>query len=119
MSILPPPADSVLLLRDVRELEVESESAHHERLPLVRDVADRLGGGRATTPPGGARQPAHPLDDLHQPLALLLDEHGAEDRSEQPDVAAELRTCSPAGGALALDLDLDLHERKARPSARR
>src|SRR3954469_17925714 len=118
MSILPPPADSVLLLRDVRELGVESQPTHHERLPLVGDVAHGLGGCRATTPPSGAREPAHALDDLHQPLALLLDEHGAEDRSEQPDVAAELRTCSPpAGGALALDLDF--HERKARPSATR
>src|SRR3954452_6313466 len=60
MSILPPPADSVLLLRDVRELEVESERTHHERLPLVGDVAHGLGGCRAPTPPGGARAPAPP-----------------------------------------------------------
>ncbi len=76
-----------MLLGEVRELEVEAEGAQHERL--------LLGGQRR----GGARNRAvgacasclatDRLDQVEQPLALLLDEHGAEDRPEDAHVAAE------------------------------
>ena len=78
----------MVLLGEVRELEVEAERAQDERL-LARArrgadldcllVARRSGG------------PARPLDEVEQPLALLLDEHVAEDRAEKADVAPQGR----------------------------
>jgi hypothetical protein len=39
------------------------------------------------------------LDRLEQPFAFLLDEDRAEDRAEEPDVAAELRPAGQTRGA--------------------
>jgi hypothetical protein len=41
--VLPAPPDAVVLLGDVRELEVEPERAQHERLPLGRQRAHAVG----------------------------------------------------------------------------
>src|SRR5439155_13869932 len=86
-----PPPDAVVLLGDVRELEVDGEGAEDERLALEVDRADELDElldrlGRAA-PPGAAELP-RALLELEQLLALLLDDHQAERVAEQADVAA-------------------------------
>ncbi len=85
-------ADPVVLLGDVRELEVEGERAQHRRLLPGRERVHGLGqlgrGGRVTLP-AGAGEAADPLLELEQPLALLLDEHATEQVAEQADVPAE------------------------------
>jgi hypothetical protein len=93
--VLPAAPQPVVLLGEVRELEVEPEGPQHLRAPLVGKVADH---GREVGPrpglPGGtrlARELPDPLDVLEQILALLLDEDTAEDLAEEPDVAAERR----------------------------
>ncbi len=92
-----------MLLGDVRQLEVEGERAQDERLPLQVEAADdlcELGGRRLVSPAPPPRQRAHPLLELEQLLALLLDDHPAEDLPEQPDVAPERRVRTrhvPAG----------------------
>jgi hypothetical protein len=88
--VLAPATDPVLLLGDVRELEVHGEGAQDECLLLPRDRAygrAHLFHGAAL--PGGSRKQAHALDDLQKPFAFLLDEHRSEDGPEEPDVAAE------------------------------
>jgi hypothetical protein len=86
--VLAPAAQAVVLLGEVRELEVEPERAQHERL-LVR-ARERLDLDRLLLP-RRAGGPASPLDELQQPLALLLHEHVAENRPEQTDVAPKRR----------------------------
>ncbi len=86
--VLAPPADAMLLLGDVRQLEIEREGPQHARLPLDRQrghtldqlVVRRPGAGRA-------RECPHALDVLEQRLVLLLDEHPPEQVAEQADVA--------------------------------
>src|SRR6185437_6897183 len=72
-------ADAMLLLGDIRKLEVGRERAQHARLALERELGDRCGEvvlrpGR----PGSTREPAQPLDVLEQALAVLLHEDTAE-----------------------------------------
>ena len=83
-------ADPVLLLGDVRELEVERERAQHARLPLERQRRDR---GREVVVRGpaarGAGERPDALDVVEERLVLLLDEHPAEQVAEHADVAPE------------------------------
>ena len=93
--VLAPPAHAVVLLRDVRELEVEGERAQHARLPRHRKRLDRvveLVPARAAA--RGPRERADVLDVLEQPAALLLDEHPPEQVAEQPDVPPQRRVGS-------------------------
>ena len=87
-----PAADPVLLLGDVRELEVERERPQHARLPLERQRRrPRPRGRRAArrrAPP--ARAP-HALDVREERLVLLLDEHLPEQVAEHANVAPERR----------------------------
>ena len=87
-----PAADPVLLLRDVRELEVERERAEDARLPLEREAGDS--GGEIVVRRAVARRPrerADALDVGEQRLVLLLDEHLPEQVAEQADVAPQRR----------------------------
>ena len=85
-------ADPVMLLGDVRELEIEGERAQHRRLLPRRQPVHGLGqlgrGGRVALPAGACEAP-DPLLELEQPLALLLDEHAPEQVAEQADVPAK------------------------------
>jgi hypothetical protein len=86
------PADAVLLLGDVRELEVRCEGAQDARLSLEwqsPDCGGEVVGGHSLA--CGAREPTHPLDVGEQRLVLLLDEDAAEDVSEQANVAPKRR----------------------------
>ena len=86
------PADAMLLLGDVRELEVRREGAQDARLPLERQLADRrsqvVGRNSFACSP---REPAHPLDVVQQRLVLLLDEDAPEDVAEQANVPPQRR----------------------------
>ena len=86
------PTDAVLLLGDVRELEVRCERSQHARLPLERQRGDRRREvvGRNSFA-RGAREPAHPLDVGEQRLVLLLDEDAAEHVAQQANVAPKRR----------------------------
>src|SRR3954452_728245 len=97
------PPDPVVLLRDVRELEVESERAQDELLLLGPDRPDRL-AHVADDPalPRGARERSHALDGLEQPVAVLLDENRAERLAEEADVPPELRRAAQAVAASGL-----------------
>ena len=98
MGVLAAAADPVLLLGDVRELEVEGEGAQDARLPLGRQRRDR-GTQLVERRPASrlARERPHPLDVGEQLLALLLDEHPPEQVAEQADVAPQRRV----GGSVA------------------
>jgi hypothetical protein len=93
--VLPPAAQSVMLLGEVGELEVQPESAQHLRASLVGKSAYGFCevGARPWLPRGArlARELADPLDVGEQVLALLLDEDTPEDLAQEPDVAAEGR----------------------------
>src|SRR5262249_55798514 len=65
--VLAAPANAVMLLGEVRELEVEAERAQHELL-LARTEAALDSRDRAFAA-GGARLAANPLDQLEQPRA--------------------------------------------------
>ena len=96
--VLAAATDAMVLLRDVRELEVEREGAEHERLLLRRDRPHRLADvGDDPALPRRAREQPHALDRLEEPLALLLDEDRAEGLAEQADVAPELRRSAHTG----------------------
>jgi hypothetical protein len=75
----------MVLLGNVRELEVEPERTQDER--LLPCAERRVDLDHVAVVTCGARIAADPLDELEQPLALLLDEHDAENRPELPDVA--------------------------------
>ena len=86
MLVLAPPAKPVVLLGEVRELEVQGERAQHLALALERERCNRPGepgpgGGRAGRA-GAARELADPLLVGEQILAALFDEHAAEDPAE-------------------------------------
>ena len=90
--VCPPPADPVLLLRDVRELEVESERAEHARLPVERQAGNSRGEIVVRRP--AARRPRerpHALDIGEERLVLLLDEHLPEEVAEHANVPPERR----------------------------
>jgi len=82
----------VLLLGDVRELEVRRERAQHSRLPLESELTH--GGGeilvRRTCPCGACERP-DALDVVEELLPVLLDEDAAEEVAEQADVSPERR----------------------------
>jgi len=85
-------ADPVLLLGDVRELEIEGERAEHARLALEREAGDccrkivlRSASARR------ARKRPHALDVREERLVLLLDQHLPEQVAEHADVPAERR----------------------------
>ena len=93
--VLAPPSQPVVLLGDVRELEEERERAQDGGLLLEIELADRLLElGAAARLPRLAREPADPLLQREQLLALLLDEDLPEDVPEQADVGAELSLAS-------------------------
>ena len=85
--VLAPTAEAVVLLGEVRELEVEPEGAQHQRL-LLGGERRRGARGRAVGT-SAACFAADRLDELEQPLAFLLGEHRAENRPEHAHVAAE------------------------------
>src|SRR5262249_34422561 len=91
--VLAPPPKAMVLLRKIRQLEVEAEGTQHLRLPLERQFADD--GGELGARPRASRLPRLPRqrpDALRvgeQLLAPLLEEDTAEDLAEQPDVPAE------------------------------
>src|SRR6266481_4337554 len=68
------PPDAMLLLGDVRELEVRRKGAQDARLPIERQRADRsrevVGRNSFACSP---RETTHPLDVVEQRLVLLLD----------------------------------------------
>jgi hypothetical protein len=103
--VLAPPPNAMVLLGEVRQLEVEAECAEDEALFLQAerriDRRDRAGL------PGGPGVDADALDEVEQPLALLLDEDAAEQRSEQADVAPDGRRA------------VAFRRQDSRPSARR
>jgi len=88
------PPDAVLLLGDVRELEIGGEGAEDARLPFQRQRRDRRREivGR-TSFARGPREPSHALDVGEQRLVLLLHEYAPEQVAEQTHVAPERRVC--------------------------
>ena len=89
------PPQAVVLLCEVRELEIEAEGPQDESLLMSRQR--RRGAGHGAVSPGGARLAANRLDELEEPRPFLLDEHGAENRPEQAHVAAKRRGRIVAG----------------------
>ncbi len=85
--ILPPSAQAMQLLREVRELEIEPKRAQDECL-LVRGKRGVDVGDDPFAPRALCAQPDL-LDVLEQLRPFLLDEHLAQDRPEQPDVPAQ------------------------------
>ena len=87
--VLAAAAQAVVLLGEVRELEVEPERAEDESLRVGIEIVDHVGGRDGAVAPRVTRDSANALDEVEQPATFLLDEHVAENRPEQPDVAAE------------------------------
>src|SRR5262249_52093042 len=85
--VLAPAAEAMVLLGEVRELEVEPERAQDERLPAHPEARVDVDDGPVAS--RGARIAANLLDEFEQPRPFLLDEHVAEDRPEQTDVPAQ------------------------------
>ena len=89
------PPDAVVLLGDVRELEVEREGAENLRLLLEVEPADGAGQlGPHVGVAGLARPPGDVADLLlarQQILSLLLDHDAAEQVAEKADVPSERR----------------------------
>ena len=80
----------MLLLGDVRELEVERERTEDARLPLERQAGDC--GSEIVLWCAVARCPrerAHAFDIREERLVLLLDEHLPEQVAEHADVTPE------------------------------
>ena len=88
--VLAAAAQPVMLLGEVRELEVEAERAQDECL-LAR-AERRVDGGDRAVAAGRARVATDLLDELEEPRSFLLDEHGAEDRPQHAHVAAQRRS---------------------------
>ena len=66
------------------------ERAQHPRLPARRELPDRIADdGRVADVARAARAGADLLLRREEALALLLDEHASEQRSEQPHVPAQ------------------------------
>ncbi len=92
----------VMLLGDVREVEVDGERAQDDGLRLDVERRDRLrersrsAGVAAATEP---REQAHALFEAIELLAFLLGEHATEDLAEQADVRAERRVGRVGRGA--------------------
>ena len=89
---LAPPAHPVVLLGDVREVEVDREGAQDDGLRLDRERRDgrgQLGRRAAVAAAAEPGEPADPLLELEGLVALLLGEHAAERVAEQPHVRPE------------------------------
>jgi hypothetical protein len=90
MRIRAPAPDAVLLLGDVRQLEVRREGTEDTGLPLEGER--RHGGGQVLMRCARARRPgerADALDVVEELLPVLLYEDPAEEVAEEPDVAAK------------------------------
>jgi hypothetical protein len=88
MRVLASSPESMMLLGEVGELEVQTERPQDECLLVCARKGldlDRLLVARR------ARRMPSPLDELEEPLALLLHEHVPEDGAEQPNVAPQWR----------------------------
>src|SRR5262249_17316169 len=90
--VLAPPPDAMVLLGDVRELEVDAKGAQDERLLAQVETGDerdelahRLNRPAATR----ARELPRALLEVENRLPLLFDDDGAERVSEQTDIAPE------------------------------
>src|SRR5262249_43307172 len=90
--VLRPSPDAVVLLGDVRELEVDREGAQDERLLAqveTGDERDELPHRLSGTAAPGPRELARTLLELENTRPLLFDDDGAERVSEQPNIAPE------------------------------
>ncbi len=88
--VLAPPAQPVVLLGGVRELEVDAEGPQHPRLALGGERTHGLAHERRVAEL--TRAPGRGPDRLlggEERLALLLDEHRPEQRPEQAHVAPQ------------------------------
>jgi hypothetical protein len=103
--VLAPPPQAVVLLGEVRELEVERERSQHLGLSLERQLGDRVGQLRpracCAARPSGAGELADALLGGEQIGPALLDEHPPERLPEQPDVPPKRRVGLGAGGGQA------------------
>ncbi len=90
--VLASPADPVVLLGDVDELEEERERPQHGRLALESERGDR-DAERLARPAGAgvARKRADPLLVVEQVPPALLDQHAPEQISEQANIGAQCR----------------------------
>ncbi len=105
LGVLAASPQPVMLLGDVRELEVERERAQDELLALDGQRRDRLMHlARRVAFPRPPREQANLLDRLEELGALLLDEHLAEDRPEQTDVSPQRRGELFGGGVGSLEI---------------
>ena len=88
--VLAAPADPVVLLGDVDELEEERERPQDGTLTLEAERGDRV-AERTPRSAGArvARERADPLLLVEEVLALLLDEHPPEQVAEEAHVGAE------------------------------
>jgi hypothetical protein len=112
--VLATPAHAVLLLGDVRELEVQGKGTQHIRLALkwkrrhgFVELVVLLVRARRTC------ERSDPLDVLEQRLALLLDEHAPKQVPEQADVAPERRI---GGGLLTNEHGASLGGNRCKPN---
>ena len=88
--VLAAPADPVVLLGDVDELEEERERSQHGGLALEAEPGDRVAERDARASRACiAGERANPLLVVEELLALLLDEHAPEQIAEQANVGAE------------------------------
>ena len=99
-----PPPQTVVLLGEVGELEVEREGAEHVSLAFERQRGD---GGRKPLvrdlAAGTARERSDALDVVEQPRAALLDEDATENVSKEADVAPERCVGAVAAPSLSAD----------------
>ena len=116
-------ADAVVLLGEVREVEVARESARDLFGPGRGEALDEILGLDERFHPGlvvGAdRQLAQPLDVGQQLAAASLAEHRAEEAAEQPDVVAQ-RVGDVVPGKATPDVlrgGLSSHERNTRSTS--
>jgi len=91
MLVLPAAAEPVVLLGDVRKLEIDAQRSQDERLAIQVELGhgppELLATRRSA---GGARIPREEADALHfveQLLPFLLDEHVPEHVPQEADVA--------------------------------
>ena len=92
VGVLAAAAHPVLLLGDVRELEVDGEGAQDARLAVDRQRRHRRAQLVERRPSARlARERPHPLDVGEERGVLLLDEHPPEQVAEQADIAPQRR----------------------------
>ena len=86
--VLTPTAQAVVLLGEIRELEVQAERTQDKPLLML---LERLDDGDRSGVPRVARSEPRAFDELEQPRAFLLDQHLAEHVTQHPHVATERR----------------------------